>query len=52
MIVGSFQEVDEREGTTMAEPERMTAEEVVRHLLEDADGPTWCASRCAGLCSS
>jgi hypothetical protein len=36
----------------MAEMERMTAEEVVRRLLEDPDGPTWCATRCAGWCSS
>jgi hypothetical protein len=38
--------------TTMAEMERMTADEVVRQLLDDPRAPTWCASRCAGSCSS
>jgi hypothetical protein len=37
MIVGLFHGVD-RESTTMAELERRTAEEVVRHLLEDRYG--------------
>jgi putative transposase len=37
MIVGLFQE-STNESTTMAELERMTADEVVRHLLEDPDG--------------
>jgi putative transposase len=37
MIVGLFWS-RRRESTTMAELERMTAEEVVRHLLEDEDG--------------
>jgi hypothetical protein len=37
MIVGLFQE-SMKESTTMAELERMTADEVVRHLLEEPDG--------------
>jgi putative transposase len=37
MIVGLFQESTKR-STTMAETERMTAEEVVRQLLEDPGG--------------
>jgi hypothetical protein len=36
----------------MAEMERMTAEEVVRHLLEDEGGADLGATRCAGWCSS
>jgi putative transposase len=38
MIVGLFPRSRRRESTTMAEMERMTAEEVVRRLLEDKEG--------------
>jgi hypothetical protein len=38
MIVGLFPRSRRRESTTMAELERMAADQVVRHLLEDEAG--------------
>jgi hypothetical protein len=42
-----FQQSTEGAHPTVAEMEKMTAEEIVRRLPEGKEGPTWCATRCA-----